>query len=58
MGSNISTGYSEVFSYEHTPNTRVADAVRISMSIPLFFQAVKDFRDDILWIEALLITTL
>lgn len=47
MGSNLSTGYSEIFSHEHTPTTRVADAVRISMSIPLFFQAMRDFRQDV-----------
>jgi len=29
-----------VFSYETTPTMRVADAVRISMSIPLYFRAV------------------
>ncbi len=47
IGANLSTGYAEVFSPEHTPRTRVADAVRISMSIPLFFAAVRDFRDDV-----------
>ncbi len=47
IGSNLSTGYSEIFSHEHTPTTRVADAVRISMSIPLFFQAMRDFRQDV-----------
>ncbi len=41
VGTNISTGYSEIFSYEHTPDMKLADAVRISMSIPLFFTAVK-----------------
>lgn len=38
-GTNLSTGHGKVFSAEHTPTTRVADAVRISMSIPLFFKA-------------------
>jgi len=47
-GCNLSTHYCEVFSYEHTPEMCVADAVRISMSIPLFFTAVKvGPRDDV-----------
>jgi NTE family protein len=47
IGTNLSTGYSEVFSVEHTPRMRVVDAVRISMSIPLFFTSVRDFRNDV-----------
>ena len=47
VGTNLSTHFAEVFSYEHTPRTRVVDAVRISMSIPLFFASVRDFRDDV-----------
>ena len=39
--------YSEVFSYEHTPRMPVADAVRISMSIPLFFSTVRCVRDNV-----------
>lgn len=46
-GTNLSTGFSEVFSMEHTPRMPVADAVRISMSIPLFFASVRNFRDDV-----------
>lgn len=46
-GTNLSTRFGEVFSQEHTPNTRIADAVRISMSIPLFFAAVRNARDDV-----------
>ncbi|KIE05195.1 hypothetical protein NF27_EI00020 [Candidatus Jidaibacter acanthamoeba] len=38
-GTNLSTGYYEIFSHEHTPQMRIADAVRISMSIPLVFTA-------------------
>ncbi|MBA8667812.1 ankyrin repeat domain-containing protein [Holosporaceae bacterium 'Namur'] len=38
-GTNISTGYYEIFSHEHTPDMKIADAVRISMSIPLVFTA-------------------
>jgi NTE family protein len=47
MGTNLSTGFSEVFSGEHTPRMCVADAVRISMSIPLFFAAKRSIRGDI-----------
>ena len=39
IGTNVSTGFGRVFSYEHTPDVKIADAVRISMSIPLFFAA-------------------
>jgi NTE family protein len=46
-GTNLSTRFGEVFSHEHTPKTRIADAVRISMSIPLFFTAVRNARDDV-----------
>lgn len=41
IGTNISYRTSQVFSFETTPNMEVAKAVRISMSIPLFFEAVK-----------------
>jgi len=46
VGTNISTRFSEVYSAEHTPHMRVADAARISMSIPLFFASVTDARGD------------
>lgn len=46
-GTNLSTRFGEVFSYEHTPSMRISDAVRISMSIPLFFTAFKNVRKDI-----------
>ncbi|MBC6606015.1 patatin-like phospholipase family protein [Hymenobacter sp. BT188] len=39
-GTNLTTQRTDVFSYETHPNLRVADAVRISMSIPLYFRAV------------------
>ena len=45
--TNISTTFGEVYSIEHTPRMRVADAVRRSMSIPLFFQAIRDDRGDV-----------
>lgn len=45
--TNLSTGYSEVCSAEHTPRMRVADAARMSMSIPLFFRAIRNARRDV-----------
>ncbi len=47
MGTNLSTSFAEIFSAEHTPKMCVADAVRISMSIPLFFAAKRNPRGDI-----------
>jgi NTE family protein len=47
VGTNLSTGFSEVFSVEHTPRMCVADAARRSMSIPLFFAAVRNDRKDV-----------
>lgn len=47
MGTNLSTSFSEVFSAEHTPRVCIADAVRISMSIPLFFAAKRSVRGDV-----------
>ncbi|MEM7172619.1 MAG: patatin-like phospholipase family protein [Pseudomonadota bacterium] len=47
-GANLSTGFGEVYSQEHTANMRVLDAVRTSMSLPLFFAAVRNPRDDVL----------
>ncbi|MEC0227572.1 patatin-like phospholipase family protein [Paenibacillus alba] len=47
IGTNMNTHFSRIFSHEekHTPTMRVADAVRISMSIPLFFEAIKYEED-------------
>lgn len=47
MGTNLSTGFGEVFSSERTPGMRIADAVRVSMSLPLFFAAVRNARRDV-----------
>lgn len=47
IGTNLSTRFTEVFSFEHTPRMCVADAVRISMSIPLFFAAKRSPRGDV-----------
>jgi len=41
IGANISTGFAEVYSHEKHSSMPVADAVRISMSIPLFFRSKK-----------------
>jgi NTE family protein len=48
IGANLSTGFAEVFSVERHPDMPLADAVRISMSLPLFFAAVRHGpRDDV-----------
>lgn len=48
VGTNLSTGYSEVFSGERHPEMLLSTAVRISMSIPLFFTAVRHgSREDV-----------
>jgi len=41
IGTNLSTGYAEVFSTERYSDMPLATAVRISMSIPLFFAAMR-----------------
>ncbi|MCW0484588.1 patatin-like phospholipase family protein [Gaoshiqia sediminis] len=41
VGTNLSTGYTEVFSAERHADMPLVNAVRISMSIPLFFAAVR-----------------
>jgi NTE family protein len=46
-GTNLSTRFGEVFSVERTPEMAIAEAVRISMSIPIFFAAVRNARKDI-----------
>ena len=46
VGTDLSTGYSKMFSNYHTPGMKVADAARISMSIPLFFASVKGADGD------------
>ncbi len=47
IGANISTHFAEAFSHEHTPRMCIADAVRISMSIPLFFASHRSPRGDV-----------
>ena len=46
IGSDLSTGVSRIFSAQFTPDVKVADAARISMSIPLIFSAVKGVKGD------------
>jgi NTE family protein len=41
VATNVSQQKAEVFSADHTPNVAVADAVRMSMSIPIFFEALR-----------------
>jgi NTE family protein len=41
VGTNLATGFSEIFSAERHPDMPLATAVRISMAIPLFFAAVR-----------------
>lgn len=38
ISTNISTSFSEVFSFEHTPDLIISDALRSSMSIPFIFK--------------------
>src|SRR5690606_5425185 len=40
VGTNLTLQKPEIFSHETYPKMRVRDAVRISMSIPLYFRAV------------------
>jgi NTE family protein len=48
VGTDISCKASKVFSFKTTPNMEVAEAVKISMSVPLFFEAnkVEDYAVD------------
>ena len=46
IGADLSTGCSKVFNAHNTPDVKVADAARISMSIPLFFASVKGVNGD------------
>lgn len=48
IGTDLSFKTSVVFSFETTPQMEVAEAIKISMSIPLFFEAVQideQYRD-------------
>ncbi|MDQ7088852.1 MAG: patatin-like phospholipase family protein [Acidobacteriota bacterium] len=50
VGSNLSRQRREIYSAEsrHTPDLKVEDAVRVSMSIPLFFAAARGGGGDVL----------
>lgn len=37
IGANVNTHQAKIFSWEHTPEVIISDAVRISMSIPIIF---------------------
>jgi NTE family protein len=39
-GTNVTKQTIEIYSSEHTPHMRVSDAMRITMSIPVYYQAV------------------
>ncbi|TVQ66329.1 MAG: hypothetical protein EA373_13470 [Oceanospirillales bacterium] len=41
IGTNLSTGFAEVFSAERHPDMELATAILISMLIPFFFAAVR-----------------
>jgi NTE family protein len=41
VATNVSRQRAEVFSADQTPEVSVADAVRMSMSIPIFFEALR-----------------
>jgi len=43
--TNLSQQKVEIFSHERTPDVAIKDAVRMSMSIPLFFKAIKQGND-------------
>lgn len=45
VATNLATRLSQVYSKDHSPALPVADAVRRSMSIPLFFAAVRESDD-------------
>jgi NTE family protein len=47
VGSNLSLQVPEIFSSEQTPDMQIWYAVRISMSIPLFFAAVEEDDGDL-----------
>jgi NTE family protein len=48
-GTNLETGKSGVFSPKTSPNFPVADAVRISMSLPLVYKPVRILHDHYQW---------
>ncbi len=51
IGTNLSTGFAEIFSAERHPDMRLIDSVRISMSIPLFFAAKRHGERDEVYVD-------
>ncbi len=47
IGANLCTRFEDVYSCEHTPEMCIADAVRISMSLPLIFATKRNVRGDV-----------
>lgn len=47
IGTNLSTGFAEIFSHIHSPNMTLAEGVRTSMSIPFFFTAVRNQKKEV-----------
>ena len=45
IGTDITRSTSTIFSHKTTPNMEVAEAVRISMSVPLLFESIKTSCD-------------
>ncbi|MBO4654107.1 MAG: patatin-like phospholipase family protein [Bacteroidales bacterium] len=45
VGADLTTGLSQLFCAQQTPEVKVADAARISMSIPLIFAAIRGGKD-------------
>jgi NTE family protein len=45
--TNLCSRFGEVFSAEHTPDMSITDAVRISMSFPVYFAAVRNTKGDV-----------
>lgn len=46
VGADLTTGLSKMYSARLTPKVKVADAARVSMSIPLFFAAKRDEKNN------------
>ena len=57
IGADLSTGCTKVFNARNTPDVKVADAARISMSIPLFFAAVKGVNKDTIFMSTVAFST-
>lgn len=47
IGTNLSTGFATIYSAIHTPKVTIVDAIRVSMSIPIFFTAVRNSKNDV-----------